>query len=144
VSGPWKVVLDTNIWVSAALMPDGLRAKVIQVAKGGGFRVISSVWIHSEIVSVLKRPRIRAMLGPGVDALEWLEDVEARCAILLSDPQGPAVSVDPKDDPFLWAAYESGADWLVSADVDLLRLKHFHGTQIATPKDFLSHWRRAQ
>ena len=144
MSRPWRVVLDTNICVSALLKPDGLRAKVVQLAKAGGFRIISSVWIHDEIRDVFHRPSIRKALPKGLDPESWLDHVEVECATLLSDLDGPTITVDPKDDPILWAAYAGNADWVVSADADLLNHKHFHGAQIAGPKDFLNHWRRAR
>jgi hypothetical protein len=41
------------------------------------------------------------------------------------------------DNKFLAAAYEAKADYLVSLDNHLLRLKYYHGTQILTPNLFL-------
>lgn len=46
--------------------------------------------------------------------------------------------IDPDDNMFFAAAYESKADYLVSYDKkSLLPLKHFHGTQILSPNLFL-------
>lgn len=45
--------------------------------------------------------------------------------------------IDPDDNKFLAAAYESKANFLISLDRDLLNLKFFHGTQIVTPAAFL-------
>jgi predicted nucleic acid-binding protein len=46
--------------------------------------------------------------------------------------------IDPDDNKFLAAAYESKADYLVSLDSrDLLPLKYYHGTQIIRPSIFL-------
>jgi len=46
--------------------------------------------------------------------------------------------IDPHDNMFLAAAYESKADYLVSYDKkSLLPLKHFQGTQILSPHLFL-------
>jgi predicted nucleic acid-binding protein len=38
---------------------------------------------------------------------------------------------------FLGAAYEAKADYLISLDNHLLRLKYYQGTQIVTPSLFL-------
>lgn len=43
--------------------------------------------------------------------------------------------VDPGDNMFLAAAYESNADYLVSLDKKhILPLKHYHRTQIVSPE----------
>ena len=46
--------------------------------------------------------------------------------------------IDPADNMFLAASYESKADFIVSYDrQSLLPLKHFHGAQIVTPELFV-------
>lgn len=46
--------------------------------------------------------------------------------------------IDPNDNMFLAAAYESGADYLVSLDKQhLLPLKYYRETQIVDPSTFL-------
>ena len=46
--------------------------------------------------------------------------------------------IDPDDNMFLAAAYESNADYLISLDKKhLLPLKHYHGTQILSPALFI-------
>jgi putative PIN family toxin of toxin-antitoxin system len=46
--------------------------------------------------------------------------------------------IDPDDNKFLAAIYESKADYLISLDNHLLSLKYYHGTQILTPHLFLT------
>ncbi len=47
-------------------------------------------------------------------------------------------NIDPDDNMFLAAAYESNADYLISLDKKhLLPLKHYHGTQILSPALFI-------
>ena len=46
--------------------------------------------------------------------------------------------IDPDDNKFLAAIYESKADYLISLDNHLLSLKYYHGTQILTPQLFLT------
>ena len=47
-------------------------------------------------------------------------------------------NIEPKDNMFLAAAYESKADYLVTLDTQhLLPLKYYHGTQILTPSLFM-------
>jgi len=46
--------------------------------------------------------------------------------------------IDPDDNKFLAAIYESKADYLISLDNHLLSLKYYHGTQILTSHLFLT------
>jgi predicted nucleic acid-binding protein len=46
-------------------------------------------------------------------------------------------SRDPDDGLFLACALEGHADYLVSGDPHLLEIKHYHGVQILTPRQFL-------
>lgn len=46
--------------------------------------------------------------------------------------------IDPKDNIFLSACYEGKANYLVSTDKHLLKLKHFHNTLIFNPQSFLN------
>ena len=46
------------------------------------------------------------------------------------------VKDDPKDDIFIETAVAGNADFIVSQDKDLLKLKEFRGIMIITPEDF--------
>ena len=48
------------------------------------------------------------------------------------------VSRDPDDDNILAAALASGADFIVTGDLDLLHLKSYHKIKILTPREFLT------
>jgi predicted nucleic acid-binding protein len=48
-----------------------------------------------------------------------------------------AVCSDPDDDKFLEAALAADADYVVSGDAALLRLKNYHPIQIVRPAQFL-------
>lgn len=52
------VVIDTNVWVSAFLNPDGFPARLILAGKTGNFSIVSSLPLVDELQEVLLRPRI--------------------------------------------------------------------------------------
>ena len=58
-----KVVIDTNIWVSALLNPHGYPAKLRTAFEEGLIEVIISEPIVEEIADVLSRSRIRDKYG---------------------------------------------------------------------------------
>ena len=47
-----------------------------------------------------------------------------------------AVKDDPKDDIFIEAAVAGSADFIVSQDKEVLKLKEFRGIKIVTPEEF--------
>lgn len=47
------------------------------------------------------------------------------------------VTRDPDDDMFINAAYDGGADYIVSGDHDLLDLEEFKGIQMVTVDEML-------
>ena len=54
-----KVVIDTNIWVSALINPFGYPARIRKAFEKGIFQVVVSEPILEELADVLNRPRIR-------------------------------------------------------------------------------------
>ncbi|MFT3913191.1 MAG: putative toxin-antitoxin system toxin component, PIN family [Anaeromyxobacteraceae bacterium] len=138
---PWRVVLDTMVWLSAAVNPLGAPGEIVRLARSGAFRIVTSSAIHEEIADVLTRPGNRRLFHPHFDAAEWLDLVEFAAADVIEDTLGPRVSVDPKDDMFCWAAYTGAATHIVSKDPDLRNLKHYRGAQVLEPRAFLEAFR---
>lgn len=60
-------------------------------------------------------------------------------AILVEPEETPAViEDDPDDDKFLWCADTVGAEFIVTRDEHLLRLRNYRGVQIVSPAAFLA------
>ena len=49
-----------------------------------------------------------------------------------------AVPEDPKDNMVIECALSAGADYIITGDNHLLKLKEFKGIKILTPKEFLA------
>ena len=138
---PWRVVLDTMVWLSAAANPGGAPGEIVRLARDGAFRIVTSTSLRDEILDVLTRPQNRALFHKGFDAGEWLDLVEFAAADVIEDTLGPRISPDPKDDMFCWAAFTGAATHIVSKDPDLRNLKHYRGAQVLDPAAFLAAWR---
>src|SRR6266568_2719190 len=54
-----RVVVDTNVWVSGLMLPDGAPGRVLDAARRGFFTPLASWDLAEEIVDVLRRPRLR-------------------------------------------------------------------------------------
>ncbi len=131
-----KVVIDTNVFVAGFLGKNehSYPAQIIFMWQSGTFQLVMSPQILREIVAKLVEK------GVDDDIVEVFIFNAGKFAL-----QIPGVyettklsKIDPDDNMFLAAAYESKADYLVSYDKkSLLPLKHFHGTQILSPHLFL-------
>jgi putative PIN family toxin of toxin-antitoxin system len=136
-----RAVLDAQVWVSAALNPKGAPRAIIDAALSGRLRLVTSAYVQAEVLDVCGRPGVAERFRRGFDPAEWLELVETAAADVVDETEGPSLTADPKDDPYLWTAWAGGASHVVSKDPHLLALKHFRGAQIEDPVAFLKRLR---
>lgn len=132
-----KVVFDANIYVSALLKPKGLQAGLLLRGLAGEFQIVISESIFREICRVVLYPKIadRLPISHG-DLKRFLERI-IDVAMFTLDEVKVAVCEDPKDDIYLACVKESQADFLVSGDAHLLKIKHFETAKILTSRAFL-------
>ena len=128
-----RVVLDTNVLVSGLL--GGTATDVIRRWRAGDFQMVLSPEIMAEYEDVLSRPKfglpkwvIQELMAYIHDHADWVTPAV----------EESSVGRDPSDDKFLFAAASGQADWLVSADADLLELKEHKSIPIIPPWEFLS------
>jgi putative PIN family toxin of toxin-antitoxin system len=130
---PLRLVLDTNVVISAALKPQGLQRTVFLLAISKPARLYMSEAILAEYRIVLARPELRIRRGLQMQFLDLLEN-RAR---LVSPSRPVRACSDPDDDKFLECADESRADYLVSGN-----LRHFptywKATKIVSAREFVS------
>jgi uncharacterized protein len=130
-----RVVLDTNIIVSALIAPAGKPAAIIDAWLDGKFTLLTCAAHVDELRATLQKPRVAQLVKPHkagrlVNQIKrFAEDVGALPPVERSP--------DPMDD-FLLALSEAGkADYLVTGDKSgLLALDHHKGTQIVSARDF--------
>jgi putative PIN family toxin of toxin-antitoxin system len=136
-----RIVLDTNIWISALLF-SGIPARLIQLADKGQVQVYISQDLMGELADVLNYPKFQARLQRLGTTPEALLINVARLATFCESPLPLEVPVlrDPKDIIVLQAAVSAGAIAIVSGDDDLLVLKKFADIQILTVGEFLTRY----
>lgn len=134
MAAPFRVVVDTNVLVSALLSSDSLPRRAIRSAMEGGILLASQTTL-SEIEEVLLRDKFG----------RWLS-METRRNFLASYRQAvQLISIvseirdcrDPNDNKFLELAIDGQADVILTGDDDLLALDAFRGVRILTPRAFL-------
>lgn len=119
---PRRVVVDPNVFVSAAISAGGATAGLIDLMDAGMILPIVSPKLLAELDGVLRRDKFRDWLD--LDrAAEFVMQLE-RVAELADDPhEVPPMSPDPDDDYLVALARSARAQALVSGDSDLTNLE---------------------
>jgi uncharacterized protein len=128
-----RVVLDTNVLVSAALIAGGQEARILRAWRAGTFDLVVSPAILEEIGRVLTEARIRRRRWMTDDEVAMLLEGLAQESVLVPGGARIQVSRDPTDDKFLAAAIEGRADYVVTGDRDLLDLETYRGVRMIRP-----------
>ncbi len=127
-----RVVLDTNIVVSALLQPLGPPAQVFLLALGGTIQMCVSGAIFAEYEEVLRRPRHRRTEATVLAALDAIR----KNAFWVKPSVPVRACSDPDDDAFLECAQSSSALYLVTGNVRDFPPRCI-GTEVGTPRHFL-------
>jgi putative PIN family toxin of toxin-antitoxin system len=128
-----RLVIDTNVLVSAAIKPAGLQRTVLLLAVTKPARLYTSRPILEEYREVLGRPELRIRKRPRQQLLQLIENRGYTVV-----PAGRLeVAVDPDDNIFLECADAAHADYLITGN-----LRHFprfwKKTKIITPREFIT------
>ena len=123
---PPRVVLDTNVVLSALLFGGGPAGRVRTGWQARRFVPLASTATAQELVRVLAYPKFKLSAHEQEELLaDWLPWVEV---VRMPDPLPPVPRCrDPHDLPFLHLAIVARADALVSGDADLLELAGTRG-----------------
>src|SRR6266852_6507845 len=109
---PLRLVIDTNMLVSAALKPDGLQRTVLVLALTKPARLYVTKAILAEYREVLARPEFRIRKGLRQQLLQLVTNR----AQLVKPARLIQVANDPDDDKFLECADASRADYLITGN----------------------------
>ena len=126
-----RVVLDTNVLISALISPGGWPDRLYQAWRVGRFALASSEEQLDEFRRVTRYPRLRPFLQPAA-AGTMLNEIR-HLAVLVSNLPMIDVSPDPADNFLLALAQASQADYLATRDKDdLLQLGQYKNTHIVS------------
>jgi len=114
-------VIDTNVWVSAFLNPDGFPARLIKAGKTGSFIIIASLPLLEELREVLLRPRIMRVRQTTQTEVEAFVAGIGAVAQLVPVSGDLELCRDPDDDLVLETAIAGKATYVVSRDEDIMR-----------------------
>ncbi len=128
-----RLVLDTNVLVSAILSPNSISAKVLNWGEDNG-TILYSTDTLTEILSVLKRSKFAKYIDPeDIDGLS----VRIKTAwIFIEILNQVRLCRDAKDDKFIDLALNGNASHLITGDNDLLVLHPIQNISIINPRTF--------
>ena len=128
-----RLVIDTNVVVSAALKPDGLQRTVLLLAITKPARLYVSAPILDEYRNVLKRRELRIRKGL---RRQFLQLIENRAHVVIPRRR-LNVTADEDDNIFLECADAARADYLVTGNQ-----RHFPAfwkrTKIISSREFVA------
>jgi len=130
---PLRLVIDTNVVISAALKPDGLQRTVLLLALTKPARLYVSEAILSEYREVLARPELQIRKGIRQQLLQLIDNrshVVAPTRLL-------QVTSDPDDNMFLECADAARADYLITGN-QMHFPKFWKQTKVITTREFIT------
>lgn len=136
-----RIVLDTNVIISATLNPDGSPGKILDQVFEQEVSLCLSPPLIAEIRRVLRYPKIVDLIKQRGRTVELEEEHIDKIVEIARVTTGQVtikpIATDPDDDRVLECAMEAHADYIISGDKHLKALGNFQGIPILTPRDFL-------
>lgn len=130
-----RVVLDTNVLLSALISPHGAPDIIYRAWRTGKFDIVTSTTQLEELQRASRYPKFKAVLQP---ARVGTMINNLQHAIILERLTVQAEALDPNDAFLLSMSIEGKADYLVTGDrrAGLLQQKNIQRTRIVTPAVF--------
>ena len=128
-----RIVIDTNVLVSAFLNPASTSARILRLVIQGDITIVVNETILTEYYEVLKRPKFELNPEEVQIVLDYIRSIGIHAPTLAKSISLP----DRGDEPFLEAALATRADALVTGNIRHFPQKYRKGQKIMTPRDFL-------
>jgi uncharacterized protein len=129
-----RVVFDTNVLISAAILGKSISAKAFRHGLEY-FELVHSGSTYAELAEVLERPKF----------VKYLTELERETFLSLVAQASLPIEVqstiadceDPKDNKFLELAIDANATIVVSGDAHLLTMHPYRAVTILSPAAFV-------
>lgn len=135
---PAYIVIDTNVLISAGLLPQSKPAQVLALAVEH-FVIAQNQDTWHELETRIARPKFDRYFGDSgrlrhlVKIAQSIQYFEISSAV--------TVSRDKTDDKFIELAIDSGAILLISGDPDLKDVQSYKGIEILSPSQFFERYK---
>jgi hypothetical protein len=134
-----RAVLDVNVLVSAVITSRGSPGKILELWKREHFELVISPPILEELARVIHHPGIQKRYNLPEERVDRFLSLISNASIIVEPHRELSVAEDdPSDNRYLECAAEGDANYIVSGDKHLLKLKEFEGIVILPPAGFLT------
>lgn len=133
------IVIDTNVLISAGILPQSRLAKILVIV-AGEFVIAQNEATWNEMLSRIERSKFDRYFGES-GRLTYLSML-ARLVQFFDVVSDVRISRDPDDDKFVSLALDAGAKIIISGDADLKDIKIHKGIEIMSPSTFLARFTR--
>ncbi|MEO6715927.1 MAG: putative toxin-antitoxin system toxin component, PIN family [Novosphingobium sp.] len=138
MSDPLRLVLDTNVVISALLW-GGSPGQIMGHGGAGDVILFTSEKLLAELGSSLAKPRLaRQIEATGISCSQHAENYASLTTVIVPAQLERPVSRDPDDDHVLACAAGAQANAVVTGDDDLLVLGAFQGILIVRVSECLA------
>ena len=128
-----RAVLDTNVFLSG-IHWYGASSKVLSAWFLNKFTLVSSMEINRELFTQFRDFKI---MMETEEIHYWESLVPEKSELVAPNRKIDIVKDDPDDNKFIEAALEGKADYIVTQDKHLLKIKEFRKIKIITPEEFI-------
>jgi putative PIN family toxin of toxin-antitoxin system len=134
------VVLDTNLIISAFILPNSIAAQALEIGLEY-FDPVCSKEVLYELLDVIKRDKF-AKYATKQELTERL-NLYTQAVIFMDVVMEVTDCKDPKDNKFLSLALTSGAKLIVSGDKkDLICMNPYKGVDILRLREFMENFQK--
>jgi len=128
-----RVVFDSNIYISALILPGGQAAKALFRILDGVDKLLISKPILDEVLSTLARK-----FSHDGEELSRVAVTLTELAEVVKPDHMIKVLADNPDNRILECADKGDADYIVTGDKAMLDLKQYKGSRIISLREYLS------
>jgi putative PIN family toxin of toxin-antitoxin system len=128
-----RIVIDTNVLVSALQSNQGASFKLVSLLDSGKFEIAISVAVFLEYEEVLMRRNLLSPSDLNTFLLYLYQLAHKQSIFFLYRPN----SKDPNDDMLIELAIASQSEYLVTYNLKDLKKLENQGIPVITPKEFL-------
>lgn len=133
------VVLDTNVVISGAVAKiESSPRKTLQLLKQRQFALIFCLQLLTELQRVLEYSRIKDYFGLSPEKIKKIITFVVYWAKMEKVTKiEPVIKDDPDDNVVLACGLSAKADYIVTGDKHLLKLRHYRKIKIVPPEKFV-------
>ena len=130
-----RVVLDTNVIISALLKEGSAPALILSLALEGHIQLCVTEEIFAEYTGVLSREKFQSLDQASVR--KALQSIKRKSFWVSPSTRINIIKIDPEDNKFLECALEAKAHYLITGNRKHFPMAHYDQTRIMSPGDFL-------